>query len=461
MPDTETIAAISTPLGEGGIGIVRISGPEAFAVAGRIFLPGRSQAPGYPRSRHLYYGHIVNEKKEVIDEVLTAFMPAPYTYTREDTVEINCHSGMFALRLILELVLSSGARLAEPGEFTRRAYLNGRIDLSQAESVLRLIRARSEQAVKIAAGNLGGRLSGKIAALTDGIMDLLARLEAVLDFPEEVPAEPGLEEEVGAALNELLGSLSEILQGAERGRVYQEGIDTAIIGKPNAGKSSLLNALLGKQRAIVHETPGTTRDVVEGFLVLRGYPINLLDTAGVHGTADPVEQEGIARTRGAAERARLLLVVFDGSRQWEEADEAVLRLIHPGQLVILIVNKTDLKPLLSVRELRRRFPDAVIVKTAAIKNKGIDRLEEEIAALLDRSLEPGGESPMLSSLRQEKVLRRVRQNIEAALAALEVEPLELVALHLHEARDGLGKITGDTVSEELLDRIFSEFCLGK
>jgi tRNA modification GTPase len=461
LTEIDTITAISTPLGEGGIGIIRISGPEAFAVARRIFVSTKDRDPGYPRSHYLYYGHIVNQKKEVIDEVLVSFMEAPHTYTREDTVEINCHSGIFTLRMTMNLVLKNGARLAEPGEFTRRAYLNGRIDLSQAESVLRIIKARSEQAVKIAACNIQGRLSEKTKALRDKILSILARIEAVLDFPEEVEEDPGMMEEIKKGMEEIIYFLQEILQGAERGIIYQEGIDTAIVGKPNVGKSSLLNALLRQQRAIVHEMPGTTRDVLEGYLSLAGYPIRLLDTAGMHGTEDPVEREGIARTRRAAERAKLLLIVLDGSTCWSEADQAVTELIQPEQIVVMIINKADLRQKISTGEIRERFPGISIVKTAVIKNKGIGQLEEEITGQLDRKLGKGGESPLLLSMRHQEIVNEALQSIEKAIYAIDVQPLELVSIDLHEAWAKLGEVTGETVSDELLDRIFSEFCLGK
>lgn len=462
MSDLDTIAAISTPIGEGGIGIVRISGTEAFAIGKKIFKPRREQGPDYPRSHHLYYGHIVSAENEVIDEVLAAFMKAPRTYTREDIVEINCHSGILTLRLILKRVLESGARLAQPGEFTRRAFLNGRLDLSQAESILKIIRARSDEAVKIGLSNLQGRLSREIGRIRDKIMAVLARIEARLDFPEDVEEEIDPDREVKEELEEIVAELSDLAAGAERGRALQEGLYTAIIGKPNAGKSSLLNALLREERAIVDEVPGTTRDLLEGFLTVKGYPLCLIDTAGIHRTDDPVERKGISRAKGAVERARLLIVVLDGSTGWSKEDQAVADLIQPEQLAVIVINKMDLPLRIGVEEVQARLPGHPVVLTSATENRGIERLEETIGSLLDRKL--GGkdsESPAMVSLRHAAIAREAQELVCGALRALPRQPLELLSIDLKEAWLKLGEITGETVSEELLDRIFSEFCIGK
>ncbi|HHX87150.1 MAG TPA: tRNA uridine-5-carboxymethylaminomethyl(34) synthesis GTPase MnmE, partial [Firmicutes bacterium] len=330
MVKRDTIAAISTPLGEGGIGIVRISGPDAFTIGQKIFTPARTPSKPYPKNRYLYYGYLTNEAGETLDEALVSFMKAPYTFTREDIVEINGHSGAMALRMILKEVLTAGARAAEPGEFTKRAFLNGRIDLSQAESVLKLIRARSERAVKIATANLKGILSNKVTGLKQQALATLAHLEAELDFPEEIFGEAN-QVERQQELGELQSGLEQLLKGADQGLMFQEGVATAIVGKPNVGKSSMLNALLGQQRAIVHEIPGTTRDILEGMLLLEGFTIRLIDTAGIHGTADPVEKIGVERSRAAAEQARLLLIVFDGSSPMTKEDEMIINLKRDEQ----------------------------------------------------------------------------------------------------------------------------------
>jgi tRNA modification GTPase len=387
-------------------------------------------------------------------------MHAPHTYTCEDTVEVNCHSGIFTLRMILSLILKKGACLAEPGEFTKRAFLNGRIDLSQAESVLKLIKARSEEGVKMAARNVQGNLMQEIISLRSEIMDVLVHIEAALDFPEELD-ESLTSAEVKELIQKLIDSFHRILQGADRGRAYQEGIDTAIVGKPNVGKSSLLNALLRQQRAIVHEVPGTTRDLLEGYLYLAGYPIRIIDTAGIRKTADPVEQEGISRTRDAADRARLLLIVLDGSSPWDGEDEALVRMIREDQSVIIVINKSDLPQKISTHNLKKRFKEIPVLHTAVINNQGVQRLEEEIVRLLDRDLGHGGENPVLISLRHEEVARQALSSIERASATADIQPLELVSLDLREAWHKLGEITGEAITDELLDRIFSQFCLGK
>lgn len=462
MNESDTIAAISTPVGEGGIGIVRISGKDAFSIGKNIFVPHRKPAPDYPRSHYLYYGHILSECNEAFDEVLVTFMKAPRTYTREDTVEIDCHSGILTLRMILKRVLKAGARMAGPGEFTRRAFLNGRIDLSQAESVLKIIRARSDEAVKIAVSNLKGRLSKETGEIRDRILDVLARIEAHMDFPEDLDEEVEMDRETREELIRIKELLGKMADGVERGRALQEGLTTAIIGKPNAGKSSLLNALLKEQRAIVHEVPGTTRDLLEGFLTVGGYPLRLIDTAGIHGAVDPVEREGIARAKGAVAEARLLIVVLDASTSWSKDDEDVASLIRPGQLVVVVINKMDLDQRINVPEVAARLQGYPVVQTSATLNRGIDQLEDVIVNLLDRNLGTvAAESPAIMTLRHAGIVQEACDLIEMALRASEYQPLELVSLDLKEAWMKLGEINGATVSEELLDRIFSEFCIGK
>lgn len=462
LKESDTIAAISTPLGEGGIGIVRISGKEAFRIGKIVFRPHRKRGSDDPKSHHLYYGHIISQNDEPLDEVLVTFMKGPRTYTCEDTVEINCHSGILMLRLMLKRVLEAGARAAGPGEFTRRALLNGRIDLSQAESVLKIIRARSDEAVKAALSNLGGALSQKIGEIRKRIMGILARMEAQMDFPEEFEEEFVLEGQKREELSGIKNILEEMAEGAERSRALQEGLNTAIIGKPNAGKSSLLNALLREQRAIVHEIPGTTRDLLEGFLTVCGYPLRLIDTAGIHGAADPVEQEGIARAKSAVGRARLLIVVLDGSTAWDEDDDAVFSLIRNGQFALIVINKMDLEQRICAAEISARTGGYPVVQTSATLNLGIDRLEKTIAGMLDRELGIiGSESPALTGIRHALAIRESLGLIETVLGASRHQPLELLSMDLKEAWLKLGEITGETASGELLDRIFSDFCIGK
>lgn len=460
MLENDTICAISTPLGEGGIGIVRVSGPDAYAIAGNIFECSKSSSPEYPVPRRLYHGYIKDKSGTILDEVLVSFMPAPYTYTRENIVEINCHSGIFALRAILKRVMDSGVRLAEPGEFTKRAFLHGRIDLSQAEAVMNIIRARSEEAVKVAARALQGDLALQIEKIREKIVSIRAPLEAWFDYPEEFSDAPSLDH-IKVELDQLQLLLQALLKGVDRNRAYQEGVSVAIIGRPNVGKSSLLNALLRQQRAIVHELPGTTRDMLEGYMNLGGYPINLVDTAGIQGTADPVEKQGIERSRLAAKRAKLLIVVLDGSELWTNADFEIAELRRPGQGLVIVINKIDLEQKLSEDLVRNYHQEAEIVKTSALTGEGIQLLEDAVTRQLDQVLGTAGESPMLVSIRHEEIICEAKEIIGNSINILEDYPVELISLELQTAWLKLGEITGDTANETLLDKIFSEFCLGK
>ncbi len=461
MTNADTITAISTPLGEGGIGIVRMSGPQAYEIAMRVFECSKSCAKTFPEPRRLYHGYIRNREGQIIDEVLTVFMPAPHTYTREDIVEINCHSGIIPLRMILKITLENGARLAEPGEFTKRAFVNGRIDLSQAEAVMNIVRARSEEAVRVATRTMQGELSEKVSQIRDHIIGIRAPLEAWFDYPEEQENVNLSADQINPGLIKLKIEVSELLKGVERNRVYQEGISVAIIGKPNVGKSSLLNALLRQQRAIVHEMPGTTRDMLEGFMSLGGYPIRLVDTAGIQGTDDPVEKEGIELSRKAAAQARMLIMVLDGSAPWDKEDKEIAMLRNQDQGLVIVVNKKDLDKKISLKMLQEIHADAEVVETSAIKGEGIAMLESAVTRQLDNLLGKSSESPAVVSLRHEEILTEALSSIESAITAFENQPLELVSMELQNAWYKLGEITGETASDALLDKIFSEFCLGK
>ncbi len=461
MQNSDTIVAISTPLGEGGIGIVRLSGTDAFSIARQMFECKMCGKETYPQPRTLYHGFIRNKDSKRIDEVLTAFMPAPKTYTREDIVEINCHSGIINLRLILKLTLEYGARLAEPGEFTKRAFINGRIDLSQAEAVMNIVRARSEEAVHVATKSLQGELTKEINKIRDSIITIRAPLEAWFDYPDEyedyVPSSKDLKKGLARIQEEISG----LLQGVERNRAYQEGVSVAIIGRPNVGKSSLLNALLRQQKAIVHEVPGTTRDMLEGFMNLGGYPVRLVDTAGIQGTKNPVEKEGIVRSRRAADEARLLIMVVDSSVCWSKADEEIAGIRKPHQGLVVVANKKDLDRKITLQKILFLHPDAKIVETAAINGAGIDELERAVTEQLDHLFGEAAESPAVVSLRHEEILKEALMSILNAGKVIDKQPLELISLDLYYVWSKLGEITGDTVSDALLDRIFSEFCLGK
>ena len=456
----ETIAAISTPLGEGGIGIVRLSGSESFQTVLKIFDCRKSNEPDYPRSRYLYYGTVKDLKGEIVDEVLVSFMPAPYTYTREDLVEINCHSGIINLRSILKIILTMGIRLAEPGEFTRRAFLNGRIDLSQAEAVISLIRARSEEAAKASLRTLQGMLAETVNDIRKRIIAIRAPIEAEIDYPEEFMDESPGKEETQQELLSIKSNLELLLNGVARSRAYQEGVAVAIIGKPNVGKSSLLNRLLGEQRAIVHELPGTTRDLLEGHLMLGGYPLRLIDTAGIQGSDDPVEQEGIKRALSVAAEVQLILLVIDGSLPFDRGIIKQLPPISRAQRVIVIINKSDLPQIVSADEVKENIGAAAVL-VSALTGSGISLLEQTVADELDQQFGDISDSPILITVRQEEILNEALSGIRQAEAALLSEPVEIVSLNLQYVWSILGQITGDIAGDDLLDKIFSEFCLGK
>jgi tRNA modification GTPase len=455
-PDpADTIAAISTPLGEGGIGLVRLSGPEAFRIARRIFRPQRGQ--GEMQSHRLYLGHIVEPGGRVIDEVLLSLMQAPHTYTREDVAEINCHSGYGVLRRILELALSQGARLARPGEFTLRAFLSGRVDLTQAEAVLEVIQARTDAGLKVAAEHLQGGLGRGLREAREALLDLLARVEAALDFPEEATEldPPSL----AAALAAQRQSLADLADTYREGRLLREGLKTVIAGRPNVGKSSLLNALLNLDRAIVTEIPGTTRDVIEETITLKGVAVRLMDTAGLGPARDRVEALGIQRTRDQLSQADLVLYLVDGSLPLAAADRGALAELA-GRPGLAVINKIDLPAALSESDLRTAtaFP---LVKLSALTGQGIPELKQAVADLaLGRGLQAAGE--IVTQARHHRHLVKCLDFLRQAGELLGAAPAwELVALELREAIRELGEITGQEVADDVLDRIFSQFCLGK
>lgn len=474
----ETIAAIATPPGVGGLGIVRISGPVAFAVGMAIFQPARADPGGDPPPSHLLsYGHVVDPSPpgEVIDEVLAAFMRAPRTYTREDVVEISAHGGALVLRRILELALAAGARAARPGEMTQRAFLNGRLDLAQAEAVMALIGAESDAALRLALRQLQGELSERVRAARTATLGALARIEASIDFPEEevpAPDPAGL----AALLATARGEVERLLAGAERGRILREGVRVAIVGRPNVGKSSLLNRLLGVERAIVTPVAGTTRDTVEERATIAGVALHLVDTAGLTPTDDPVERAGVERAREAARAADLLLFVLDGSAPLgaldhhaaaalralgDEADEAASAEGDTQHPLILVLNKADLPHVLAKAAAQALWPGAPVVRTSTLTREGIASVEAAIGEVV-----AGGRAPipdaLVASARHRDALRRGAEHLAAADETLARGlPLDFLAIDLRAALDALGEITGETATGDLLDRIFAEFCIGK
>ncbi|MBI4331556.1 MAG: tRNA uridine-5-carboxymethylaminomethyl(34) synthesis GTPase MnmE [Chloroflexi bacterium] len=442
----DTIVAISTPIGEGGIGIVRLSGEKARAIAGRLF------TRAIPGGR-LSYGHILDpESGRVVDEVLVSYMPAPHSYTREDVVEINCHGGPLPLQRVLGLCLQQGARLALPGEFTLRAFLNGRIDLAEAEAVLDIIRAKTEAGLRVAVGGLRGGLSERVKFLREDLMPGLANLTARIDFPEDQVEET----DVIPVIERAVASLSELIETAATGMVYRLGVRTAIVGRPNVGKSSLLNILLGENRAIVTPVPGTTRDTLEETLNVQGVPFILVDTAGIIDTRDPVESLGVERSRNAIEKADLVLAVIDAGEPLQDQDREIFRLIN-GKQVIVVANKSDLP--------RRADLGGVpwwVVTTSALTGHGMKELRESLVKVALGGKVAASDALLVSNPRHKEALQRAKQYLGQALENLRSgAPDDLVTIDVTAALNALGEITGETLQDDLLDTIFSRFCVGK
>ncbi len=455
----DTIAAIATPVGTGGIGIVRMSGPRSTAIAARIFQPRHASFP--LASHRLYYGDIVDPVTgQTIDEALVSFMARPRSYTREDVVEINCHGGYQVLQGILALVISAGARLAEPGEFTRRAFLNGRIDLAQAEAVIDLIEAKSAAGARQAAQQLTGTLSREITRLRDELLLVLSALEASIEFPEEdldVPSPAELMAQTGALIAHLAGWLSTF----DRGRVLREGLSAVIAGKPNAGKSTLFNRLLNQERAIVTPQPGTTRDCLEEWLVIKGIPLRLVDTAGLRDASDVIEEAGVRITNRKLDQADITILVIDGSACLDGQDEALLNRFR-GKQVIVACNKADLPGKVSLEAIRAFLPKSPVVAISALLGTGMEVLRETVAATV---LENGaGPSPhaVITTLRHARAMEKTMEFLENAARGLRDNiPPEFIASDLQLAVQHLEEITGASSPEEVLDAIFSRFCIGK
>jgi tRNA modification GTPase len=452
----DTIAAIATPLGEGGLAVIRLSGPEAVAVADGCFVSpaGRGQ-PSAAATHTVHYGRIVHEGR-VVDEVLLTVMRAPRTFTREDVVEIGCHGGMLVAKAVLEAVLARGARLAEPGEFTKRAFLNGRLDLAQAEAVADVIHARTELALVVANEQLAGKLSRRIGELRDGLMATLAHVEAHIDFPEEDIA-PDTREALLARLDQGLTFMDELLRTADEGRILRRGIRAAIVGRPNVGKSSLLNQLLGHERAIVSAVPGTTRDTIEETANIRGLPVVFIDTAGLREAGDAVEQEGIRRSHESVSRAELILHVLDGSEPLAEEDRRYLDQFA-GKKRILVRNKVD-------RPRRLELPGEIApqpIALCALSGEGVEALKDAIQKMIWAGAIQAEMLPAMINARHQDALRRARIATERCRAALGADAtLELVAADLRIAVNAVGEVVGQTATDDLLDAIFSQFCIGK
>jgi len=458
--EEETIAAISTPFGESGIGIVRISGPLAEPIAQKLFKPKKEHS--YLISHQFNYGEIVDPQKGTpIDEVLIVLMKSPKTYTREDILEIHCHGGYFILQKVLELVLKQGARLAQPGEFTKRAFLNGRIDLTQAEAVIDMIRAKTMTSLEIANQQLRGWLSREMTELKSRLVEHLALIEAHIDFPEE-EIEPISCTEIKRDLEGMIHQMGEWVASYEEGKIFREGISCAIIGKTNVGKSSLLNVLLREDRAIVTPIPGTTRDVIEEVLNIHGIPVRLIDTAGLRKALDFIEQEGVRRARERVVDSDLILLMVDGSRELDMDDMEIFEDIK-GKKKVVILNKNDLPLKIELEEIKKRFHQDPMVSISALKNAGIDDLKKTIyASLIHGKVRSSPEHVIVANIRHKTALAQAKDNLSNALKGLEEgTSFEFIAFEIRSALESLGEMVGETTTEEVLNRIFEQFCIGK
>ena len=448
----DTIAAIATAYGEGGIGIIRISGEDSRDILRKIFT-------GKIESRRLSYGKIMDEN-EHIDEVLAVYMKGPKTYTGEDVVEINCHGSMVALRKTLALVLSKGARMAEPGEFTKRAFLNGRLDLSQAEAVIDVIKAKSDRSFDVAISQLEGSLSKRIEKIRQALLDLLVEVTVNIDYPDE-DIEIMTYDKARDCLCNIRNMIGELLATSGSGRMIREGIRIAIVGKPNVGKSSLMNCLIRESRAIVTEIPGTTRDTIEEAVSIRNLPVYLIDTAGIRDTDDTVEKIGIEKTKEAFNNADYIILVVDGSRPLTSEDEEIISYVR-GRRALVLLNKRDLGAEVTVDVISEKLPDCDIIETALSKGEGLTEIEDNIESLVYGGQISQGESLMVNNVRHIDLLKHADSAAGDALSLLEImEPLDIVEIDIRNAYDFLGEIVGDTVSDEIINEVFARFCLGK
>ncbi|PID67451.1 MAG: tRNA uridine-5-carboxymethylaminomethyl(34) synthesis GTPase MnmE [Fusobacteriales bacterium] len=456
----DTIAAISTPRGEGGISIVRISGTEAFEILEKIFKPKNKEVKNL-KNYSINYGHIIdnkNNENKIIDEVLVSIMKAPNTYTKENIVEINCHGGFLITEKILEIVLKNGARIAEIGEFTKRAFLNGRIDLTQAEAVIDIIHGKTEKSLSLSLNQLRGDLKDKISTIKKSILDLAAHINVVLDYPEE-----GIEDPIPSNLVENIKKAEEeirdLVLSYDKGKIIKDGIKTAIIGKPNVGKSSILNSLLREERAIVTHVAGTTRDIIEEVININGIPLLLVDTAGIRKTDDVVENIGVSKSKDLINKADLILYVVDMSKELEEEDFEIYNSIN-NEKVIGILNKSDIKTNINIEKL-----DKIKnwIEISALSKMGIEDLEKKIYKfIIDENVDDSSQKFILTNVRHKSALEKTKEALDNILETIDLGlPMDLMAVDIKDALDTLGEVTGEISSEDLLDHIFSNFCVGK
>jgi len=459
----DTIAAISTPLGEGGVGIVRLSGKDSIELVEKIFCSPKNRSLTNSKSHRVIYGYIKDPTTgKEIDEVLVVIMRAPYSYTKEDVAEINCHGGMITLRKTLELVLKQGARLAEPGEFTKRAFINGRIDLSQAEAVLDLVRSKTDESRRIAIEQLQGGLSERITALRDKLTELCVNVEAYIDFPED-EIEISSTQAMLKSLEEIDKELQILLKTYDEAKFFREGLLTAIVGRPNVGKSSLLNAILKKDRAIVTELPGTTRDVIEEYLNIKGLPLRIMDTAGIRDVQDIAEKEGVKRSLQSIKDADLVIAIFDSSEPLKDEDFDVIQKVKDKN-TIFVLNKSDLQSAIdrnSISSLVPR-PSSSILNISATRGDGLEDLKDRIFESCLKDWKEEREGVVVTNLRHKIAIQNAKTSLDRAVSALiENQPLEILALELRDSLDRLGEVVGVVTTEDILNKIFNNFCIGK
>ncbi|EOC0641845.1 tRNA uridine-5-carboxymethylaminomethyl(34) synthesis GTPase MnmE [Staphylococcus pseudintermedius] len=460
MEQLDTITSISTPMGEGAIGIVRLSGHDAVEIADKLY-KGKHLLKDVP-THTINYGHIIDpETEEVVEEVMVSVLRAPRTFTREDIVEINCHGGILTINRVLELTMTYGARMAEPGEYTKRAFLNGRIDLSQAEAVMDFIRSKTDRASKVAMNQIEGRLSDLIKRQRQSILEILAQVEVNIDYPEYDDVEDATTEFLLERSQDIKQEIQKLLDTGVQGKIMREGLSTVIVGKPNVGKSSMLNNLIQDNKAIVTEVAGTTRDVLEEYVNVRGVPLRLVDTAGIRETEDIVERIGVERSRKALSEADLILFVLNYNEPLTEDDRKLYEVIK-NEDAIVIINKTDLEQRLDLAEVETMVGDMPIIQTSMLQQQGIDELEIQIRDLFFGGEVQSQDMTYVSNSRHISLLKQAKNAIQDAIDAAEMGvPMDMVQIDLTRTWEILGEIIGESASEELIDQLFSQFCLGK
>lgn len=454
----DTIAAISTALGEGAIGIVRMSGPEAIEYANQLF---REKDLNQVASHTIHYGHIYREDQSIIDEVMITVLKAPKTYTREDIIEINCHGGLVAVQEVLEACLYQGARLAQPGEFTKRAFLNGRLDLSQAEALMDLIQAKTAKSMSASMSQLSGSLSSKIKHLRNEMLQTLAQVEVTIDYPEYDDVEELSNKALCQTALVVKDEIDKLLNEASNGQLLREGVKTVIVGRPNVGKSSLLNRLTGREKAIVTNIAGTTRDTIEELISIRGIPLLLIDTAGIRDTNEIVEQIGVNKSRQMVNEADLIILMFDQSQALSSMDLELIDLTKDKKRIVLL-NKQDLKSGLDIDKLKEAIVGTSLIETSLMTDEGIYEMENQIESLFNKGAIESQDVNYLLNTRHTNLLKQAIRSLDAVIEASQMGvPVDLIQIDFTQAWDYLGEITGESVQDELLDKLFSQFCLGK